>query len=92
MEHADIIELVEVRLKGANNLLAHGYKLLSVEAVTAMIQNPESQNWYVKKQVVYVMGRPAGVEPFQAGPPAGESPGRHEGLGHGGKRRASACK
>ena len=25
-----------------------------------------SQTWYVKKQVLYVMGRPAGVAPFQA--------------------------
>ena len=66
MEYADIAEVLEVRLKGANNLLAHGYRLLAIEAVTAMIQNPESQNWYVEKQVVYVMGRPAGVEPFQA--------------------------
>ena len=66
MEYADIIEVLEVRLKGANNLLAHGYKLLSVEAVAAMMQNPESQTWYVEKQVVYVMGRPVGLDPYQA--------------------------
>ena len=66
MEYADIVEVLEVRLKGANNLLAHGYRLLAVEGVTAMMQNPESKTWYVKKGVAYVVGRPVGVEPFQA--------------------------
>ena len=67
MEHADIVEVLEVRLKGANDYLAHGYRLLSVEGVTAMLQNPESKTWYVKRQVAYVVGRPSGVVLYQPG-------------------------
>ena len=66
MEYADIVEGLEVRLKGANNLLADVYRLLAIMSVSGAGTQPEGKSFFVKRQTVYVLGRPAGVAPFQA--------------------------
>jgi hypothetical protein len=57
----DVVELVECRLKQANELLAHGYKLLGIYAVSGPAVHQETKSFYTRRTMVYVLGRSAQV-------------------------------
>lgn len=61
----DVVEVVEARVKAANAYLERGYVLLSVQAVSSGAVHQETKMFYVRRQIVYVLGRPATVEPYQ---------------------------
>ena len=66
-----IVELVEARLKLANEYLTHGYKLISVQTVAGGAFHSDSKSFYVKRQVCYVLGRIASVALFEPDKPQG---------------------
>jgi len=68
MEMTEVAEVVETRLRGANDYLAHGYHLLGVQNVSGSGMHPDQKTYYVRRQLVYVLGRPAEVKPYH--PPA----------------------
>jgi hypothetical protein len=63
LPYGDVVEMVECRLKQANELLAHGYKLLGIYAVSGPGVHQETKSFYTRRTVVYVLGRSAAVAP-----------------------------
>jgi hypothetical protein len=57
----DVVEIVECRLKQANELLEHGYKLLGIYAVLGPGIHQETKSFYTRRTMVYVLGRSAQV-------------------------------
>ena len=68
-EMDDIVELVEARMKWANQYLEHGYTLISAQGIAGSAAHPDGKSFYVKRQVCYVLGRTAGVERFEPDKP-----------------------
>jgi hypothetical protein len=63
LPYGDVVEIVECRLKQANELLAHGYKLLGIYAVSGPAVHQETKSFYTRRTMVYVLGRSASVSP-----------------------------
>ena len=66
-DHTNIIEVVTYSKKRVNLFLDRGYRLLAVETETTWIKPPKEVKkieGYVLKFLTFVLGRPAGVEPF----------------------------
>jgi hypothetical protein len=61
LPYGEVVELVECRLKQANELLAHGYKLLGIYAVSSPGVHQETKSFYTRRTIVYVLGRSAQV-------------------------------
>jgi hypothetical protein len=57
----DVVEIVECRLKQANALREHGYKLLGIYAVSSPAVHQETKSFYTRRTMVYVLGRSAQV-------------------------------
>jgi len=55
----EVVELVECRLKQANELLSHGYTLLGIYAVSGPAVHQETKSFYTRRTMVYVLGRSA---------------------------------
>jgi hypothetical protein len=63
----DIAEVVTCSRKRVNAFLGAGYRLLAVETESLWTKTPkgvERVEGYVLKHLVFVVGRPADVEPF----------------------------
>lgn len=62
----DIAEVVTCSKKRVNLFLERGYRLLAVEPETVWIKPKDAKKieGYVLKFITFVLGRPAGVEPF----------------------------
>jgi hypothetical protein len=74
--HTDIIEVVTCSKKRVNLFLERGYRLLAVEPETTWVKPPKDVKrveGYVLKFLTFVLGRPAGVEPFDPDKPKQES-------------------
>ena len=74
MESSDLVEIVETRLRAANEYLIRGYELITAQTVKASALQGDGKTCYVK--------RPAGVKPFHPDHPPREGPSQHKGLGH----------
>jgi hypothetical protein len=61
LPYGDVVELVECRLKQANELLAQGYTLLGIYAVSSPGVHQETKSFYTRRTIVYVLGRSAQV-------------------------------
>jgi hypothetical protein len=61
LPYGDVVEIVEARLKQANELLAHRYKLLGIYAVSGPAVHQETKSFYTRRTMVYVLGRSAEV-------------------------------
>jgi hypothetical protein len=58
LPYGEVVELVECRLKQANELLAQGYTLLGIYAVSGPGVHQETKSFYTRRTIVYVLGRP----------------------------------
>ncbi|HZA21922.1 MAG TPA: hypothetical protein VFA32_04855 [Dehalococcoidia bacterium] len=69
LAYADICEIVECRVSYANQCLDAGYILLYVGHVAQLDSRPAGQGneatSYVRRSIVYVLGRPRGVAHIQ---------------------------
>jgi hypothetical protein len=61
LPYGDVVELVECRLKQANELLEHGYTLLGIYAVSSPAVHQETKSFYTRRTMVYVLCRSAQV-------------------------------
>ena len=62
MAMSDYVELAEARMRLANEYLKRGYRLISVESITGTGQHPNNKTEFVRRALVYVMGRTADIE------------------------------
>jgi hypothetical protein len=61
LPYGEVVEIVECRLKQANELLSNGYKLLGIYVVSFPGVHQETKSFFVRRTVVYVLGRSAQV-------------------------------
>jgi hypothetical protein len=61
LPYGEVVEIVECRLKQANDLLAQGYRLLGIYAVSGPGVHQETKAFYTRRTMVYVLGRSAQV-------------------------------
>ena len=65
MELSEVVEIVEVRFKLANEYLEHGYHLIRVETTATPRPGPEGKTLVMLKRFSYVLGRTADVDPWK---------------------------
>lgn len=71
-EYADIVEVQEPSIRDVNAFLAHGWRLLTVEAVAKSAAHDRSSadeplprmTYYVRRSLHYVVGRTADIAPW----------------------------
>jgi hypothetical protein len=61
LPYGEVVEIVECRLKQANELLAHGYKLLGISAVSGPVVHQDTKSFSTRRTLVDVLGRSAQV-------------------------------
>lgn len=72
LTHTDMVEVVEANVAKANDYLRHGYRLMGVYPI-AIVEHPKDTNIqsYVRKRVIYVLGRTAETEHYAPPTPNG---------------------
>ena len=67
VDFSDTVEIIQTQYKTANEYLNHGYALLAIQSVSGSGLHGDGKTYFVRRQTVYVLGRPAGVEHYQPG-------------------------
>lgn len=72
-----IKEVQECGKKLANHYLEHGYLLLDIQTGTRIGKYPDDnkggQNYFIRRNPIFVLGRPEGIEPAPRMNPASDN-------------------
>ena len=64
-EYDGIVEVVEARVRQANDYLSHGYKLLGVQNIAGSGTHPDGKQYFVRRMLCYVVGRTEDVPHYE---------------------------